>query len=500
MNKRIILFVLCLLSVVVATARSTAEGKVFIDANGNGVYDKGERLLEGIAVSDGCRVVLTDSRGRYRIEIDEFSNLFPILPAAYTMSQARLVNSAFIDGSRIRPRGNDFALVAKPIRHHFRLNALGDVQVSNLQELDYASRTLFPELLDADSTDVNLFLGDLVNNNLALYPQLARMMNQLPSRTYTCLGNHDRNADSVRSRQVADYCRHFGADVYAFDEGDVHFIVLNNVYGKGARGYEGRISDRQLRFVEADLARVPSSKLVTVVMHIPLAVTLNRQALFTALGQRPVLAITAHLHRLMRAFYTNGSSVIHELGAGATCGFWWVGERDWEGVPMALQQGGTPRNYFVVDFDGPRYTFRCKGVGLDARKQMTIHIAGLDTLDRHLRDMADVPQGSALFTIWGGSDSTMVRCRVDHGQWQPCPKARLMDPNAARVREMNLSKAYPTSYNRRNPIRKQESPQLWAVQLTADQVAGSHVIEVEASDAYGFQTRGIRSYCGPGAE
>src|SRR3712207_8265829 len=40
---------------------------------------------------------------------------------------------------------------------------------------------------------------------------------------------------------------------------------------------------------------------------------------------------------------------VHELGTGASCGFWWVGEKDWQGVPAALQQGGAPRNYFVME-------------------------------------------------------------------------------------------------------------------------------------------------------
>ena len=484
-----------LLSVVPAAAQRTAEGKVFIDANANGRYDQGEQLLAGIPVSDGCRVVVTDAWGHYRIAVDEESNLFPILPAGYTMAGHQVVNRGFIAGSAIQRRDNDFALRPKPVRTRFRLHALGDVQVSDYQEVDYASRTLWPELLAADSADVNLFLGDLVNNNLPLYPDLAQMLERLPGRSYTVLGNHDRDADSVRAHQVRSYCCSFGADVYAFNEGDVHFIVLNNVYGQGVHGYEGRLSERQLQFVRADLSHVPTGRLIVVTMHIPLAMTRNRDELFSCLQDRPVLALTAHLHRVMRFFYPQGQRTIHELGAGATCGFWWVGERDWEGVPMALQQGGTPRNYFVLDFNGPCYTFRCKGVGLDERRQMSIHITGIDTVDTHLRDMAQVASGQALITVWGGCDSTTVRCRIDGGAWQVCPKAALMDANAARVRELNLIKGYPTPYSRRNPMRRQVSPQLWAYSLPDAARKGSHVIEVEASDRFGLRASWRRAYC-----
>ena len=161
---------------------------------------------------------------------------------------------------------------------------------------------------------------------------------------------------------------------------------------------------------------------------------------------------------------------------------------------MALQQGGTPRNYFVIDFNGPHYTFRCKGVGLDDAQQMTVHITGIDTLDTHLRDMQTVASRQALFTVWGGCDSTQVRCRIDGGRWTVCQKTAVMDPNAARVREQNLSKGYPTPYSRRNPIRKQDSPQIWSIPLSEQQSHGAHVIEVEASDAYGFSAHGWRPY------
>lgn len=489
-----------LLSVAETAAQSTAEGKVFLDSNGNGRYDRGEQLLQGIPVSDGCRVVTTDAKGRYSISVEQGSSLFPILPSGYTMSGGRLVNSAFIGPERVARRGNDFALCANPTGSRFRLNVLGDIQVSNAQELEYASRTILPELMGKDSTEVNLFMGDLVNNNLSLYPYLRSLIESLPSRSYTVVGNHDRDVDTVSWRQTASYCAQFGAQTYAFNQGDVHFIVLNNVYGKGARGYEGRLTDSQLQFVRADLEHVAPSRLVVLVMHIPLGVTRNRDDLFAAVAGRPVLALTAHLHRVMRAFHHYGGNTIPELGAGATCGFWWVGERDWQGVPMALQQGGTPRNYFVIDFDGPRYTFRCKGVGLDAAQQLSVHITGIDTLDAHLRDMQAVALRQALFTVWGGCDSTQVRCRIDGGPWTVCQKASVMDPNAARVREQNLSKAYPTPYSRRNPIRKQESPQIWSFPLSEQQSRGAHVIEVEASDAYGFSAHGWRPYSFVAAE
>jgi len=482
------------------------SGIVFDDRNGNGRQDKGERALKGILVSNGDTIVVTDRQGRYSLPRVVGNSILPILPADYTMSGSRLVNANFYyreeeRGERNDERGetHDFALVKKAVNRKFRLNAVGDVQVGNYQELDYATRTLWPELLEpTDVPTINLFLGDLVNNNLKLYDDLRTLMEQLPQQTWTVLGNHDRDVDTVRWQQTRTYNEVFGADMYAFNEGRVHFIILNNVYGDGARGYRGRLSARQLRFVEQDLKYVPHDRLIVLSMHIPLAHTRNRGDLLKLLeGRGDVLAVTGHMHQVGRFFKQGNGVRLHELSAGASCGFWWVGEKDADGVPSALQQCGTPRNYFVLDFDDTRYQLRCKAIDRDEHHQMTIHVTGIDTLDTHLRDMADVGQGLLMTTVYGGCDSTTVRCRIDGGEWMPCTKQKMMDPNVARAREMNLRRAYPTLYNRMNPLRHRESHQLWTLPLPEDCRRGAHTIEVEATDRWGFRATGRRSFCFP---
>lgn len=490
--NRLLLLILLVSPVIPASAQGMAGGTVYSDTNANGRRDRGEAVLAGIPVSNGCDVVVTDRRGRYRIARREDGCVFPILPAGYTVAGRRVVAAGW--GSEAA----DFGLVPRPVSRDFRLRVLGDVQVSDYQELDYATRSLWPELMAAGSTEVNLFLGDLVNNNLALYPHLRRLMEALPARSWAVPGNHDRDVDTLRSRQNRTYRAQFGPDAYAFNEGDVHFICLNNVYGEGARGYRGRVSAEQLSFIRSDLALVPAGRRVVLAMHIPLATTKNRDEVLSLLaGRGDVLVLSGHLHRVMRYSYALGDVRVHELGAGAAGGFWWVGERDWQGVPMALQQGGTPRNYFVVDFRGRDYTFRCKGVGLDAARQMNIHVTGIDTLDRHLRDLPPDSVRRVVATVWGGCDSTLVSCRIDGGAWRECRPAKMVDPNVARVREMNLIKAYPTAYNRLNPLRHRDSPQVWTLPLTPQEATGAHTVEIEAHDKYGFRATGRRAYCFP---
>jgi len=105
-----------------------------------------------------------------------------------------------------------------------------------------------------------------------------------------------------------------------------------------------------------------------------------------------------------------------------------------------------------------------------------------------------------MMTVYGGCDSTAVRCRVDGGQWQECRKQAMIDPNVARTRELNLQKAYPTKFNRMNPLRHRESHQLWTLTLPEACRRGAHTIEVEAADNWGFRATGHRSFCFPKTE
>lgn len=375
------------------------------------------------------------------------------------------------------------------------MNAIGDVQVGNMQELEYASRSLWPELLKDSVSSFNLFLGDLVNNNLTLYPAVRQMMEKLPVQSWTVLGNHDRDIDSVRINQTVSYNKIFGSPVYAFNEGNVHFIILNNVYGKGTRSYTGKISDSQLRFVANDLRYVDQNTQIVLCMHIPLAHTSNSSDLFQLLeGRGNVLSLVGHMHQVKRNFFYRKELCIHELVVGASCGFWWVGEKNWEGLPSALMQCGTPRNYFVFDFSEKDYSFRCKGIGLDASRQMNISVTGIDSTEVYVEELNAKPRGELLVTVYGASDSTVVRCRLDDGKWLKCEKKEELDVNVARMRSWNQLKVYPSRFSRRNPSRKVPSPQVWGLLLPDKYHKGVHKVVVEASDRWGFKASETRTF------
>ncbi len=501
MKKGVVKYVVVFLTLcgisVNGLAQDIVEGCVYTDSNRNGIRDKGEKGMPGIAVSNGDTVLLTDKRGNFKIGLSRGNSIFPILPKDWSLSD-KVVNAGFYYRNvydTLEKRQINFGLVKKKVKRNFSMNVIGDVQVGNMQELEYASRSLWPELLRDSISSFNLFLGDLVNNNLTLYPAVKQMMEKLPVQSWTVLGNHDRDVDSVSVNQTVSYNKMFGSSVYAFNEGNVHFIILNNVHSKGTRSYIGKISDSQLRFISNDLKYVDKDVQIVLCMHIPLAHTSNSSDLLELLeGRGNVLSLVGHMHQVKRNFFHGKGLCIHELVVGASCGFWWVGEKNWEGLPSALMQCGTPRNYFVFDFSEKDYSFRCKCIGLDASRQMNISVTGIDSTEVYVDGLNAKPKGELLVTVYGASDSTMVRCRLDDGSWLKCEKKKELDVNVARMRSWNQLKVYPTRFSRRNPFRKLPSPQVWTLQLEDNYCAGVHKVVVEASDRWGFRAKGTRTF------
>jgi hypothetical protein len=64
-----------------APATQNARGIVYWDKNNNGVYDKTDRGIENVAVSNGQDIVLTDEAGRYSIPADDNCIIFVIKPS-----------------------------------------------------------------------------------------------------------------------------------------------------------------------------------------------------------------------------------------------------------------------------------------------------------------------------------------------------------------------------------------------------------------------------------
>ena len=99
MLRRSLVLMLLIGPALSAAQRSEVAGVAFIDANGNGVRDGGERGLANVVVSNQDAVVATDASGAYRLPREANGVLFVSVPDGY-----RTVGSFWRRGERQRRR------------------------------------------------------------------------------------------------------------------------------------------------------------------------------------------------------------------------------------------------------------------------------------------------------------------------------------------------------------------------------------------------------------
>lgn len=83
MKKLFLSLVILPFSVITLTAQEIAKGIVFEDANQNSQFDRSEKRLADVQISNGKEVVTTNKKGEYQIEVDENTVLFVIKPTGY---------------------------------------------------------------------------------------------------------------------------------------------------------------------------------------------------------------------------------------------------------------------------------------------------------------------------------------------------------------------------------------------------------------------------------
>lgn len=488
-----------------------ARGRVFHDENGNGVRDDGEPGVEGVAVSNGREVVLTNGKGRYRIPVDADTILFVVKPTGWRtpLSPDRLPRFHYIHkpaGSPphleypgVAPTGPlpasvDFPLAPQEESERFRVIVFGDTQPYDREQLDFLTRDTIAELIGSDAA-FGFTLGDLVGDDLSLFEPLNAAIARIGVPWYNVIGNHDSNFDA-RDDAGSDetFERVYGPATYAFVYARTHFIVLDDVIYGGATGdppshqnYRGGFSPDTLAFVRAYLATVPRDELVVLLMHIPLAgpapfgFEQSRELLALLDGRPHTLSFSAHTHmqyqRLLGPEAGFGGETPHlHLSQGAVAGSWWLGSRDEFGIPHAMMRDGTPKGWSLLEIDGTRYRVRFQPARRPASEQLSIFAP------------AAVPRARAagsevLVNVYAGGPDSQVEMRFgDTQEWQALVRVERTDPFYVELlaRETALG---PKAGRALPPAAP--SLHLWRGVLPADPPPGTHTLEVRSRDRFG---------------
>ena len=274
-----------------------------------------------------------------------------------------------------------------------RVALVGDPQVDNPVEMGYARRSIYRDLRSRRDLDLCIFLGDLVNDNMSLLPESLSVIDSLPFPSFMVPGNHDRDVyrgakssgSMSRPRDLSTWRKLVGYVDTSFVRGNVRFIMMNNVRhaAAGMTDYVGGFTEKQKHWLDSvlvtdvarggkmssgsvDCSRRPSRGKVTPALtilatHIPFSQMKGRDSVLALIPEHTrILYVSGHTHFVSR------DDSIPEVIAGATCGSWWRGVKDSDGVPYALQSCGAPRGYFVAEIsrDGD-YRLRYRCVGMD---------------------------------------------------------------------------------------------------------------------------------------
>lgn len=516
MNTRFISLIIFffLFSVCHATAQQTASGTVFVDANNNGTLDSGEKGLAEVPVSNGQDVVLTNEKGEYSISIDENDGkVFVIKPSGYRLPVDERNRPQFyylhkpngspdLEFDGVAPTGNlpdavNFPLLRTGAKEEFSVLLFGDPQPYTRQQVEYFDRDIVSELENAKGYAFGITLGDLVGDNLDLFEPYTKSVAKIGVPWFNVYGNHDMNFDA-ESDSLADetFEATFGPATYSFNQGNAHFIILDDVvYPRkdGESGYIGGFTDRQLTFIKNDLKPVPEDHLVVVAFHIPIFMpegwgrtfrVENRDRLFDLLEDHPnTLSLSAHTHIQQFHFFDHEKNWQQvnphtHYNVGTTGGDWWSGVPDERGIPHTLMRDGTPNGYAMLNISGNDYTLDYKVADKPADYQVSLW--GPEVVPQ------DSWHGAQLFVnFFMGNEYTEVEYRVKGEQtdWRAMNKVEEQDPHVAALRH-KWDRADKVLEGKRpsNPVA---SSHLWKAGVPNDLPLGKQTIEIRVTDMFG---------------
>lgn len=522
------------------------DGTVFDDKDRDSVQDRGERGLRGVTVSNGRDVTTTDNHGRYELPAYDNMSVTVTQPRGWQVpvdedNVAQFFYHHLPEGSPelkyggIEPTGAlpdavNFPLAESELTRSPEQHCLigGDIQTYTEEEVEYARNGAFADL--AERTDYAgcgaLFIGDVVGDDLSLYPRTRELSGMLNGPARFLPGNHDLDFDATDSEHTFDTFRaKLGPEYYSYDSGKAHVVALNTVeYPVEGGGYNGSLDERQLEWLRNDIAQVPENKVIVLAAHIPLLDYADQgspkhqvdqvRAIYEILEGREVVALGGHTHSIenlregdrlagwSEVFGVDGLPFTH-ITAGAISGDWYSGRTLPEGYPTAVQRDGGRPGVLTLDIKNTQVKERFTVRGEDASEQVAL---GLNTpryrawYAENVDDKGSAPAFEDALTVsredlagttwltsnfWMGSTGSTVDVRIDGGT----------PVEAVRTQQMQ-GEGQLVGAEWSDPVAVQEqlvhggsladrSMHLWRLELPADLAVGEHTAEVVATDVHG---------------
>ena len=244
---------------IVGTASAQYTGKVFIDQNGNGVYDKTEKVLPGVCVSDGLNVVKTDCKGEYNLPGHAKNRfIFITTPSGYK------TNNAYYRRIQEGVENYDFG-VQSYISHISADGSHRFVQISDTEIRETEGHDDWVDNVRDYAINENVSFV-IQTGDICYVPGMEshiKLMNtaNMGVPMFYIIGNHDLVAGKY-GEEVFE--KLYGPVCYSFDVGSVHYIVTPMRFGDVKPSYT---FDEVCRWMKNDLAQVPKGKPIVVFNH-----------------------------------------------------------------------------------------------------------------------------------------------------------------------------------------------------------------------------------------
>lgn len=470
------------------------SGFVFNDLNNNQKFDKTDTPLSGVYVSSTSNIVKTNTSGFFSVPVSANDVVFVIKPEAYNF---KLRNNKVPDFYKLLLENKDlpaneiniitvgdtvfFPLYRNDDKNILTANVVGDIQTKTKTEVEYFREKIVPDLLE-NKAAFNIFLGDIADDNLGIYPDIENALSHIETSVYMVFGNHDiyANAPSYKN-QAYVFRKHFGPDYYSFNFGNTHFIVLNTVIyngfntEKGIRGgYSGGLDSMQISWLTQNLKLVDDNKRIVIFAHIPLVENHSSVAsikeVFNLLeSKKDVEVIYGHTHTTASwehtpAMYWNGKGKLRGQIAGAACGAWWVGPYGNDSIPEASCTDGSPAGFYKYQFGNHEVTRKFIAANKPTDFQMRISEPSVSL------KMELLNKNSIYVNVFDGNDKTKVWLSVNDSEKIQMTQVYETDPYI--VRNMNKRK------NRDNwspgPVK---STHLWKIAYPSNLQQGVHKLK-----------------------
>ena len=522
-----------------AADSGAVSGIVYENRSGGVHRQASDPGIAGVLVSNGRDVVKTDADGRYTLPLEDGDVIFVIKPTGYAVpvdadmlprfyyihqpaGTPQNLNLRYrgIDPTGPLPDSLDFPLRAVDEPQKFDVIVFTDPQPESQVEVNFIRDDVVNALIGAKAA-FGMTTGDIMFDDLSLYPRLNRIIGQIGLPWYNIGGNHDLNYEAPGAKYSREtFKRTYGPNYYAFEYGGALFLMLDNVNylgfdaGKprGGGKFEGRFDQRQLTFIANVLKEYPPDKLVIACMHIPLqnylngadpaTNTVNRADFLKLLAGRPnTLSLSGHTHTTEHHYFGAedgfaGPSPHHHHVMTAVSGSWWSGPYDHRGIAVADSRDGSPNGFHILSIDGRSATTRFQPANEPHARQMRIVLDSEFHRDRkelysefRMGELlgSPIPQDSAFATnvivnFFDGGPRTSVEYRI--GERAPIKMQRVArpDPFVEEVFARNEATKKPW-------VKAEPSSHIWSARLPGDLEAGTHCIAVRVIDEYGREHR-----------